>query len=67
MSLFDVSQWEKDEERQASGTRQKFWLVNPMDKRRYLFKIPKENTGEGWAEVVASKIGQKNRLTNNKS
>lgn len=58
MSLFDVSHWEKDEERQASGTRQKFWLINPLDKQRYLFKIPKENTGEAWAEVIASKIGQ---------
>lgn len=58
MSLFDVSHWEKDEKRQASGTRQKFWLINPLDKQRYLFKIPKENTGEAWAEVIASKIGQ---------
>lgn len=59
MRLFDVSQWEKDEKRQASGTRQKFWLIHPEDNRRYLFKIPKENTGEAWAEVVASKVGQK--------
>ncbi|WP_371810208.1 HipA domain-containing protein [Geobacillus sp. DSP4a] len=58
MELYDVSHWKKDEERQASGTREKFWLINPDNKRRYLFKIPKENTGEAWAEVVASKIGQ---------
>ncbi|MED1488421.1 HipA domain-containing protein [Bacillus smithii] len=59
MSLIDVSRWEKDDEKQASGTRQKFWLINPMNRRTYLFKIPKESTGEAWAEVIASKIGQK--------
>ncbi|BBW95685.1 hypothetical protein GsuE55_05180 [Geobacillus subterraneus] len=41
MGLHDVSHWKKDEERQASGTREKFWLINPDNKRRYLFKIPK--------------------------
>jgi hypothetical protein len=58
MSLYDVSNWDRDEERHASGTRQKFWLIHPDNQRRYLYKIPKENTGEAWAEVVASKIGQ---------
>ncbi|MGG3007109.1 hypothetical protein [Geobacillus stearothermophilus] len=38
MELYDVSHWKKDEERQASGTREKFWLINPDNKRRYLFK-----------------------------
>ncbi|AMX82972.1 toxin HipA [Geobacillus subterraneus] len=59
MGLCDVSDWTKDEERQASGTREKFWLIHPDNTHRYLFKIPKGNTGEAWAEVVASKIGQR--------
>lgn len=58
VNILDVSHWEKDDKRQASGTRQKFWLVSPYNEKRYLFKIPKENTGEAWAEVVASKLGK---------
>lgn len=59
-TLIDVSGWEKDMKRQASGTRAKFWLVNPdpNDNTLFLFKIPRENTGEFWAEFIASKLGR---------
>lgn len=58
MELLDVTNWKIDEKRQVSGTRTKFWLINPQTGHRYLFKIPKENTGEAWAEKVASEIGK---------
>lgn len=56
--ILDVSLWEKDTKKQASGTRAKFWIKHPKFQTRYLFKIPRENTGEYWAEFIASKIGQ---------
>ncbi|WP_231563759.1 MULTISPECIES: hypothetical protein [Anoxybacillus] len=40
MNILDVSHWRRDDERQASGTRQKFWLVSLYNEKRYLFKIP---------------------------
>lgn len=55
--LIDVSDWKRDTKSQASGTRAKFWLENPNDKKKYLFKIPRINTGEYWAEFIASRIG----------
>ncbi|WP_163538153.1 HipA domain-containing protein [Gracilibacillus sp. YIM 98692] len=58
MSLIDVSSWEVDEKRQVSGTREKYWLVHPETEQRFLFKIPKENTGEAWAEKIASEVGK---------
>ncbi|CQR46244.1 Serine/threonine-protein kinase CtkA [Paraliobacillus sp. PM-2] len=54
----NVSNWKKDMKSQASGTRAKFWLENPTDEIKYLFKIPTENTGEYWAEYISSQIGQ---------
>ena len=58
MDLLDVTNWKVDEKRQVSGTREKFWLIDPETEQRYLFKIPKENTGEAWAEKIASEIGK---------
>ncbi|AXM90509.1 toxin HipA [Anoxybacillus ayderensis G10] len=67
VNILDVSHWRRDDKRQASGTRQKFWLVSPYNEKRYLFKIPKENTGEAWAEVVASKLGELIRINTMKA
>ncbi|MEI2341595.1 HipA domain-containing protein [Priestia megaterium] len=60
--ISDISHWERDDKLNASGTREKFWLINPDNKERYIFKLPKEGTGEIWAEKVASEIGKKLRL-----
>ena len=39
------------------GTKAKFWYRQPGDtERQWLFKYPKENTGEHWAEKIASEI-----------
>jgi len=57
MEIIDVSNWKKDDETHAPGTRKKYWLIKPGSEKRYLFKFPKENTGEAWAEVIAARIG----------
>lgn len=56
--LKDVSNWKIDETLIASGTREKFWLVNPDNNMMHLFKLPKEGTGEIWAEKVAAEVGR---------
>jgi hypothetical protein len=58
MDIKNVSTWDKKNSIQASGTRSKFWLVKPDDLDKYLFKIPRKNTGEAWAEKIASEIGK---------
>lgn len=59
--MIDTSLWKRDEKSQASGTRSKFWLLEPEtdsnNPTKYLFKIPTEGTGGHWAEFVASKVG----------
>ncbi|GLG01255.1 hypothetical protein Alches_12940 [Alicyclobacillus hesperidum subsp. aegles] len=58
MQILDIAGWVIDEDRQAPGTRPKRWVVNPDDGTQWLFKLPRENTGEAWAEQIASKIGR---------
>ncbi len=59
--MIDISLWKLDEKSQASGTRSKFWVLEPNtdseNPTKYLFKIPTEGTGGHWAEFVASKVG----------
>lgn len=56
--IIDVSDWERDMKSQASGTRAKFWIIDPFDDQKYLFKVPTEGTGECWAEFIASRLGE---------
>ena len=37
------------------GTREKFWFRD-VDGRPWLFKYPRENTGEHWAEKIAASV-----------
>ncbi|MUV38418.1 hypothetical protein JNUCC1_02256 [Lentibacillus sp. JNUCC-1] len=59
--MIDISLWERDTKSQASGTRTKYWLLEPgtdsEHAAKYLFKIPVEGTGGHWAEYIASKVG----------
>lgn len=59
--MIDTSLWKRDIKSQASGTRTKFWLLEPgtdsENATKYLFKVPTEGTGGHWAEFVASKVG----------
>jgi len=58
MGIVDVSKWEKDSERQISGTRKKYWIIEPKYSQHYMFKIPRENTGEAWSEKVTAELGK---------
>lgn len=61
--MIDISLWKRDEKSQASGTRSKFWLLepetDPEDPVKHLFKIPTEGTGGHWAEFVSSEVGRR--------
>lgn len=57
MLIRDVSNWLADDSRVVSGTRTKYWLINPTNDQNALFKEPRANTGEAWAELVAALIG----------
>lgn len=58
MSILDVTTWEEDFINQISGTRAKFWIIDPKTSQKFMFKIPKGDTGEVWAEKIASEIGK---------
>lgn len=39
------------------GSKKKFWyLNNPDDQIKWLFKYPKQNTGQHWAEKIAAEV-----------
>lgn len=61
--MIDTSLWKRDIKSQASGTRTKYWLLEPdtdfEHASKYLFKVPTEGTGGHWAEYVASKVGKR--------
>ena len=45
------------EQEEPTGTKRKFWCQRPGDtERQWLFKYPREGTGEHWAEKVASEV-----------
>ncbi len=44
-------------EQEPTGTREKFWYQLPgATERQWLFKYPREKTGEHWAEKIASEV-----------
>ncbi|WP_245548469.1 hypothetical protein [Gracilibacillus lacisalsi] len=58
MDILDVIDWKVDDKRQISGTREKYWIIEPYSNKSFMFKIPTKDTGEAWAEKVASEIGK---------
>lgn len=38
------------------GSKTKFWYIKPDETVHWLFKYPRKNTGEHWAEKIASEI-----------
>jgi len=38
------------------GTKHKFWCRVPNDNRQWLYKFPRPNTGEHWAEKIAAEF-----------
>ncbi|MBD8589212.1 hypothetical protein IFT92_15530 [Peribacillus simplex] len=55
--IIDVSNWLIDTTKgDGKGLREKVWLINPLTNESAMFKIPRENRGEHWAEKVCSEI-----------
>ncbi len=46
--------WVLDEE--GMGTKRKFWYRDPNTRAEWLFKYPREGTGEHWAEKIAAEV-----------
>ncbi len=46
--------WALDEE--GMGTKRKFWYRDPDTRTEWLFKYPRERTGEHWAEKIAAEV-----------
>ena len=44
------------EENEEMGAKTKFWYRNPDDESRWLFKHPRPNSGEHWAEKIAERV-----------
>ena len=42
--------------REHMGTKRKFWYHDPRDQTDWLFKYPRPNTGEHWAEKIAAEV-----------
>ena len=43
---------------ESRGTRTKFWVRIPPEYDPWLFKIPRPDTGEHWAEKIVAEIGR---------
>jgi hypothetical protein len=43
-------------DREALGSKRKFWYRQPEPKSDWLFKYPQPNTGQHWAEKIAAEI-----------
>lgn len=59
--IFDIDpDWTLQPE--AMGGKRKFWYRRPDHEADWLFKYPRENTGEHWAEKVAAEIAARLRV-----
>ena len=43
-------------DREDMGTKTKFWYRDPDEDVNWLFKYPRQNTGEHWAEKTAAEV-----------
>jgi len=53
--IYDVPVLDKLQVEQM-GSKPKFWYVDPTSQNLWLFKYARKNTGEDWAEKIASEI-----------
>ena len=58
-SIYDISDVRQDQDEQR-GTKEKFWFW--LEDCQFLFKVGRENTGDNWAEKVASELCELIRL-----
>ena len=49
-------EWKVDPE--PMGTKRKFWYLEPGSDVSWLFKYPREGTGEHWAEKIAAEVAE---------
>lgn len=49
-------EWGRRSDPEEMGTREKFWYSKPDDETNWLFKYPRSNAGEHWAEKIASEV-----------
>jgi hypothetical protein len=55
--IINVTDWQIDEYRvEGKGNREKIWLKSPDGNKIAMFKLPRENRGEHWAEKLAAEI-----------
>ena len=47
-------EWAREPE--DMGSKDKFWYLRPEDGNVWLFKYPRQNTGEHWAEKIAAEV-----------
>ena len=48
---------ESASESEDMGSKDKFWYLHPKEEEEYwLFKYPRRNTGEHWAEKIAAEV-----------
>ena len=43
-------------EQEVMGSKEKFWYLPEGQTTKWLFKYPREDTGEHWAEKVAAEV-----------
>lgn len=49
-------EWGRRSDPEEMGTRKKFWYSKPDNETNWLFKYPRPNTGEHWAEKIAAEV-----------
>jgi hypothetical protein len=59
-TIIDISDWNIKKWIQTTGTRDKYFVENPINEKVYFFKESIEKyPSEFWSEILASKIGKK--------
>ena len=54
-SIIEVKrEWATESE--DMGSKDKFWYLHPEDENAWLFKYPRPDTGEHWAEKLAAEV-----------
>ena len=59
-------EWRRKSDPEEMGTREKFWYSKPDDETNWLFKYPRSNAGEHWAEKIASEVASEMGITHAK-
>src|SRR4051812_5168203 len=55
--IIDVSDWPWNLD-EPIGSKSKLWVLNPEQRRRWLFKERRHDHGEDWSEKVAAEVAE---------